>query len=89
MKDVGKAMSFDVLLDALADVQRRKLLIALLEHNPQADKPAVIADSQSEANATERLVSMHHVHLPKLVDYGFVEWNEDTRSINRADLRRN
>jgi predicted transcriptional regulator len=72
------------MVDALADVQRRKLLIALLEHNPQDDSAVVIADSESESDAVERLVSMQHVHLPKLADYGFIEWDEDTHEVMKG-----
>lgn len=81
MMSSSETITSDNILDALADVQRRKLLIALLEHNPQNDDPVVIADSESESDAVERLVSMQHVHLPKLVDYGFIEWNEDTHEV--------
>ncbi|WP_246983352.1 DUF7344 domain-containing protein [Halorientalis marina] len=72
------------MVDALADVQRRKLLVALLEHNPQDDSAVVIADSESESDAVERLVSMQHVHLPKLTDYGFIEWDEDTHEVMKG-----
>ena len=81
MKNVEASNSFDDMVDALAAVQRRKLLVALLEHNPQNDAPDVIADSESESAAVERLVSMRHVHLPKLADYGFIEWHEDTHEV--------
>lgn len=77
MKNAVEKISFDDMADALAHVQRRKLLVALLEHNPQDDAPVVIADS----DAVERLVSMHHAHLPKLADYGFIMWNEDTHEV--------
>lgn len=69
------------MVDGLADIQRRKLLTALLEHNPQDDAPVVIADSDSESDAVERLVAMQHVHLPKWVDYGFIEWNKETHEV--------
>ncbi len=80
----GQTISFDDMVDALADVQRRKLLVALLEHNPQDDSAVVIADSESESDAVERLVSMQHVHLPKLTDYGFIEWDEDTHEVMKG-----
>lgn len=69
MENVGRTISFDDMVDALADVQRRTLLVALLEHNPQDDSPVVIADSESDGDAVEQLVTMYHVHLPKLADY--------------------
>jgi predicted transcriptional regulator len=84
MKNVVKTISFDEMVDALADIQRRKLLVALLEHNPQDDAPVGIADSESESDAVERLVAMQHVHLPKLADYGFIEWNEDTHEVMKG-----
>lgn len=49
------------MVDALAAVQRRKLLIALLDHNPQDDMPVVIADSERDADAVERLVTVQHL----------------------------
>jgi hypothetical protein len=73
--------SFDDMVDAVAHIQRRKLLIALLEHNPQDDTPIIVADSKDDADALERLVSMQHVHLPKLVDYGFIEWDKDSHEV--------
>lgn len=76
MKKITEACSFDDMLDALADVQRRTLLVALLEHNPQDDTPVVVADLESQTDALERLISMQHVHLPKLAEYGFIDWNE-------------
>lgn len=79
-----RAISFDDMVDALADVQRRKLMTALLEHNPQNDSPVVITDSEKDADELGRLVSMNHVHLPKLVDYGFITWNEDTHEVEKG-----
>jgi predicted transcriptional regulator len=84
MENTLEASSFDDMVDALADVQRRKLLVALLQHNPQDDAPVVIADSDSETDAVERLVTMQHVHLPKLADYGFIEWNEESHEVTKG-----
>ena len=84
MKKLVETISFDMMVDALANVQRRKLLVALLEHNPQDDDPVVIADSESESDAVKRLLSMQHVHLPKLVEYGFIEWNKDTHEVMKG-----
>lgn len=84
MASSSERLSFDHMVDALADIQRRKLLVALLEHNPQDDTPVVIANSKSEADAVERLVTMQHVHLPKLVDYGVIEWNEETHEVTKG-----
>ncbi len=84
MKATSEAVSFDRVVDALAAVQRRKLLVSLLDHNPQDETPVVLADSESERDAVDRLVAMQHVHLPKLVEYGFIEWNRDTHEVMKG-----
>ncbi len=71
----------DEMLDALADRQRRTLLVALLEHNPQNDAPVVVDDSEEGADRVQRLLRMEHVHLPKLEEYGFVEWRQDADEV--------
>jgi hypothetical protein len=84
MKTALETSTFGEMVDALADVQRRKLLVALLEHNPQDDRPVVIEDSESGSDAVSRLMLMKHTHLPKLVDYGFIEWDEDTHAVMKG-----
>lgn len=83
MVTISQSLSFDDAVDALADVQRRKLLMALLEHNPQDDVPVVLTGEDGD-DAVERLVTMQHVHLPKLVDYGFVEWDQATHEVTKG-----
>lgn len=75
---------FDDVLDALGHIQRRKLLFALLEHNPQDDSPADLADSEDNIDGPEGLVAMHHVHLPKLVEYGYINWKQDTHEVTQG-----
>lgn len=74
----------DDLLDAMSHVQRRALLVALLDHNPQNDSPVVVTGSAGDRDQVERLVEMKHTHLPKLEEYGFVEWNRDTHEVVRG-----
>lgn len=82
-------LTFDETLDALGDVKRRRLLVGLLDHNPQQ------ADSESYGEPGEApeegLQAMVHVHLPKLERYGCVEWDRRTRDVakgpNFEDIR--
>ena len=75
--------SFDDLLDALGHVQRRTLLCALLDHNPQGDGPTV-ADGDSPDEELTQLAEMHHVHLPKLDDYGFISWDRESNEVSKG-----
>lgn len=65
-------------------MQRRKLLRALLVHNPQDDESVAIAADESEIEELERLIEMQHVHLPKLKEYGFIIWDEDTNEVSKG-----
>lgn len=76
---VKQTESFDEVLAVLANVQRRKLLVALLEHNPQNDSPVKVVGDDTEA--VERLVAMNHVHLPKLEEHGFVRWDQSSHEV--------
>jgi hypothetical protein len=76
--------TFDEIFDAFSHVQRRKLLRALLIHNPQDDDSVVINADESMDEEFTRLVEMQHIHLPKLEDYGFIDWNEKTNEVSKG-----
>lgn len=81
VKQSEQSLYFDDMMTALANAQRRRLLISLLEHNLQADSPVVIAGCDSDADG---VVLMRHAHLPKLGDYGFIEWNEESNEVTKG-----
>lgn len=78
--------SFDDALDALRNRQRRELLLSLLDHNPQHVSGITDGgvESRPDTVAMDRLVTLRHVHMPKLVEYGFVEWDEETREARKG-----
>lgn len=71
----------DDVLSALANVHRRRLLVELREQNPHGEVP----DASYGTTPPDQLeVEMVHVHLPKLADDGFVEWNRETGTVTRG-----
>lgn len=84
MDTAGAERSFDDLLDALGHVQRRKLLRALLVHNPQDDESVEIDADETHKEEVNRLIQMQHIHLPKLEEYGFITWDRDTNQVSKG-----
>lgn len=85
---IESSLSTDRALSLLSDSRRRRLLIALMDRKPD---PEVGVDPEtlkqellrtrsglrfSSADADRIVVSMHHNHLPKLVECDVLEWNE-------------
>lgn len=73
--------------EALAHPYRRQLLVALLEANPRADDDLdpmglLAAGETDEPAVTEE--GLIHLHLPKLVDMGFIEWDRDAGEISKG-----
>lgn len=76
---------FDEALDALKSDQRRRVLFALLAGDSRSDPDPAIVPDAAEGDPREDLsIETHHVHLPKLADYGFIEWDRETGEIRRG-----
>jgi predicted transcriptional regulator len=72
---------FDDFVDAIANVQRRKLLLALVEADAgYNDEPAVSVD-EFVAWDTQRQIQMQHSNLPKLASYGLITWNRNENMV--------
>lgn len=85
MSEVQGRLSFDEMVDALADVRRRKFLFALLEHNPIDDSGVFIADTTSGSDGLKHhQILMHQVHLPKLASYGLVTWTKEDHEVTKG-----
>jgi hypothetical protein len=72
----------DNIFNALAHEQRRTLLLDLLESNPQD----VRVNSSTGASALTDVekhphIMMYHTHLPKLEDYGHIEWDRPANKV--------
>lgn len=89
------APSLDALFEVLSD-RRRRILLELLR---TTDAPIALADAVREVLEREHEtqfgelsdeivedvhVSLHHVHVPKLVTAGLVEYDADRRTLELA-----
>jgi len=74
----------DDLYDALANPYRRRLLVALTEHNPQDEIPATEVVHEGEKERERVKIEMVHIHLPKLEAMGLIEWNRETHKVSKG-----
>lgn len=70
--------------DALADEQRREVLFSVLDQNPRDDR-SVTADVRAD-DARPATTELQHVHLPKLEDYGLIDWDRESHEITKGPL---
>ncbi|UPV77103.1 hypothetical protein M0R89_22055 (plasmid) [Halorussus limi] len=74
--------------EALSNRYRRQLLLAMFETNPQDDDDLNPLRLLKQGETTEDLdvtpVSLQHVHLPKLADMGFIEWDRESGELSKG-----
>jgi hypothetical protein len=82
----SERLALDDVLDIFASVYRRRVLVELLDHNPQDANDAQLPEDviiEDEDLATLR-TQMRHVHLPKLEDAGLVEWDREANLLQKG-----
>lgn len=77
--------AFDTAIEMMWHPYRRQLLVALLEHNPQAgaDFDSLSIDSDIDDTEVHDLL-LFHSHLPKLEKNGYIRWNQESGEISRG-----
>jgi predicted transcriptional regulator len=89
----GAGLSLDTVLKVMANKHRRRLLLRLLDHNPQDDEDidALADHSLSDDELADFRIHMTHRNLPKLVDAGVIEWDQAENVVTKGprfdDLR--
>lgn len=67
----------DEIFEALANVYPRRLLITLLDQNPQGEKVYVPEAIHAGEKTIENIkLECYHFHLPRLEESGFIRWEE-------------
>jgi hypothetical protein len=73
---------FDTMMTTLSSVERRQILVNLLENNSQqVGRDVATGESIDERHNSITLI---HVHLPKLEADGFIDWNRKTGEISKG-----
>lgn len=70
----------DSMMDALGKPARRLILLKLQEDT--AENGSLVLDRSSGIDAS--LIELHHLHLPKLNDAGYIEWDPNTNVVSRG-----
>lgn len=84
----------DDVFEVLADRRRREVLRHLIERDPPVSVAELVdgIDDHTPATAVNRRelrVALHHSHLPKLDDSGFVDYDrEENRIVDCSGLER-
>ena len=77
-------MTLDDQLSVLANRHRRQLLLALAKDTPQNGRTAPTSTVETDGGDQEHVIAMHHAHLPKLEDHGFIEWSQETGIVTKG-----
>lgn len=84
MSEEVTATSFEECLEALGHVERRRLLLTLLNGTSDGDRTVALDPLDPDAVNKSLTLSMHHVHLPKLEGSGFIDADRQQRSVTRG-----
>lgn len=84
MPRYGGDSPFDDAVSALASPERRRLLVALLEHNPQEEITIPEAVHMGDRELEDLRNGFFHDHLPVLESLGVIEWNEDEHTVSKG-----
>lgn len=89
MADRGLALphggDLDRIFDILSHPYRRRLLLLLAEADQSVDADAATARIATEQDPPDVLMTeLHHAHLPKLHEAGYIDWDRDAMELRRG-----
>jgi hypothetical protein len=77
--DRSRSPRIDAMMDALGDEARRSILLTLLDTTPRGT-----VDVSGGPASSDEAIQRRHVHLPKLAQYGYIEWDRDSDAVSRG-----
>ena len=88
---MAETPALDRVLKALSHRTRRRLLLALLKDtSPPSNSGDAVANDRGPGLVLDRHegtvdVALHHNHLPKLEEFGYITWEPDSRSFSQGE----
>ena len=77
--------ALDESLVVLSHPYRRRILSRLHEQNPRDEAEFAAEELTDDADENDRLLlEIHHRHLPKLAEAGFIDWDREESVITRG-----
>lgn len=81
----SESTTLDQAFTTLGSPPRRRILVALLEQNPRSKEEFTGLEYWPKDRDDEAVrVGLHHNHLPKLQEAGFVDWDRRTGRVTRG-----
>ncbi len=77
-------MILDTQLSVLSNHHRRRVLLALVDNAPQTTPTGSAAMVETDGGEQPQTIAMQHIHLPKLADHGFIDWDQETQRVTKG-----
>lgn len=76
----------DKAIGVLSKAPQRQVLTMVAEHDGPIDLETLGDETILEARSWgEQEIALYHVHLPRLDDAGFIQWDADERTIEKGE----
>lgn len=86
MTESSATVEANTVFEMLANDHRRRLLFALLDHNPQQEVQEPAGATLDGVEKENVQIEMYHRHLPKLEDAGFIRWKRDAQQVTKGPV---
>jgi len=84
MDSKAEAITPEAAYRLLANRYRRRLLLTILDHNPE-DEASIPDDLTTDDEELQTmLIEMTHTHLPKLESLEVIEWDRENNVVRRG-----
>lgn len=88
MTHLTDSASLDTMFDELWNIHGHRILVAIADQNPPTEDeftPASLAADEADDDDRNGVnTELDNVHLPKLAEHGYIEWDPESQTIWRG-----